>query len=46
MMAIFIVLITFAYLENKLESNKKVCQNKVFCGAEIYHENDKILEFD
>ena len=48
MMAIFIVWIVFIPLEkkNKLESHKKVCENKNFCNVIMPSEDTKILEFN
>ena len=32
--------------KNKLESHKKVCENKDFCGVEMPSEDIKILKFN
>ena len=47
-MAIFIVSIVFILLEktNKLETQKKVCENKDFCNVVMPFEDTKILEFN
>ena len=46
-MVIFIVWIVFIYLEqNKLESLKKVCENKDLCNIILPSEDTKILEFN
>ena len=46
-MVIFIVWITFILLEQKkLQSHKKVGQNKDFCNVIMLFEDTKILEFD
>ena len=46
--AIFIVSIVFILLEktNKLESQKKVCENKDFCNIVMPFEDTKILELN
>ena len=31
--------------KNKLESQKKICENKVFCGAVMPSENTKTMRF-
>ena len=31
--------------KNKLESHKKICENKVFCGAVMPSENTKTMRF-
>ena len=46
-MVIFIVWIVFICLEqNKLESLKKVCENKDLCNIILPSEDTKILEFN
>ena len=46
-MVIFIVWIVFINLEqNKLESLKKVCENKDLCNIILPSEDTKILEFN
>ena len=32
--------------KNKLESHKKVCENKGFCNGVTHYEDTKILEFN
>ena len=32
--------------EDKLESQKKICENKDFCGIVMLSESDNILEFN
>ena len=45
---IFIAWIVFIRLEQKikLESQKKLCENKDFYGAVMFSEDTKILEFN
>ena len=43
----FIVYIAYLLLEQKtLESHKKVCKNKDFCGVAMPHEENEILELN
>ena len=36
----------YSFRKNKLESHKKVCENKDFCNVIMPSEDNKILEFN
>ena len=44
-MVTFIVSVVFILLEQKTNFNRRACENKDFCNANMPSDNTKILEF-